>query len=94
MEWVNDGPWTINAVGKWKALVADENGKEFAAAITDLTPIPETVTIEISVKHAEELVRIVDDRDDLRLWLYGTSWPIAAELRLKAKLQAALAGEK
>jgi len=54
----------------------------------------DTVTIEISREDAEELVRVVDERDDLRSWLHGTSWTLASELRLKAKLQAALAGEK
>ena len=55
---------------------------------------PDTVTIEISVEDAEELVRVVDERDDLRSWLHGGSWTFASELRLKAKLQAALRGEK
>ena len=54
----------------------------------------DTVTIEISVEDAEELVRVVDERDDLRSWLHGGSWTLASELRLKDKLQAALAGEK
>ena len=54
----------------------------------------DTVTIEISIEDAEELVRVVEERDDLRSWLHGTSWTLASELRLKAKLQAALEGEK
>ena len=53
----------------------------------------DTVTIEISREDAEELVRVVEERDDFRSWLHGTSWTFASELRLKAKLQAALAGE-
>jgi len=95
VEWYDSGPYTIvTAVGKQYALVVADGGTEHAARITSLTPIPDTVTIEISREDAEELVRVVDERDDLRSFLHGTSWTLASELRLKAKLQAALAGEK
>ena len=95
VKWCGDyGPWTVTAVGKQRALVAADDGNEFADWIGHLTPIPDTVTIEISREDAEELVRVVEERDDLKSWLRGTSWTFASELRLKAKLQAALAGEK
>lgn len=76
--------------------------REYLAAITKnpqpvvLSPLPDpdTVTIEISREDAEELVRVVDERDDLMLWVCCGPWTFASELRLKAKLQAALRGEK
>ena len=57
-------------------------------------PDDSVITIEIRREDAEELVRVVEERDDLRSWLHGGSWTLASELRLKAKLQAALRGEK
>jgi len=57
-------------------------------------PDDSVITIEIRREDAEELVRVVDERDDLRSLLHGTSWTLASGLRLKAKLQAALRGEK
>jgi len=94
VNWYSDVLYTVTAIGKRRALVVDENGMEYAPDIINLTPIPDDVTIEVSREDAEELVRVVDERDDLRAWLHGTSWTLASELRLKAKLQAALAGEK
>ena len=94
VEWSNYGPHTVIAVGKQRAFIEDENGDEFAVRFYDLIPIPDTVTIEISREDAEELVRVVEERDDIKSWLHGTSWTFASELRLKAKLQAALRGEK
>ena len=57
-------------------------------------PDDSVITIEISREDAEELVRVVEERDDLMSYLHGTSWTLASELRLKNKLRAALAGEK
>ena len=57
-------------------------------------PDDSVITIEISREDAEELVRVVVERDGLRSYLHGGIWIFASELRLKAKLQAALAGEK
>jgi len=94
VKWISGDPYTVIAVGKQRALLVADGGTEHAARITSLIPTPDTVTIEISREDAEELVRVVDERDDLRSFLHGTSWTLASELRLKAKLQAALAGEK
>ena len=57
-------------------------------------PDDSVITIEISVEDAEELVRVVEERDDLMSSVLVGSWTFTSELRLKAKLQAALAGEK
>ena len=93
--WCGDcGPYTITAIGKQRAMVATDGGIEIAANITNLTPIPDTVTIEISREDAEELVRVVEERDDLMSWVLVGSWTFTSELRLKDTLQAALAGEK
>ena len=94
VKWNDKGPYTVVAVGKRLVVLEDTNGMEQAAYATALTLVPDTVTIEISREDAEELVRVVEERDDLRSFLHGTSWTLASELRLKAKLQAALAGEK
>ena len=96
VEWASygHGQHTVIAVGEQCAMVVDESGEEFAAFFSRLIPIPDTVTIEISREDAEELVRVVEERDDIKSWLHGTSWTFASELRLKAKLQAALRGEK
>lgn len=47
------GSYTVTAVGKQCALVVDDGGTEFVATITNLTHIPETVTIEIPREVAE-----------------------------------------
>ena len=57
-------------------------------------PDDSVITIEISREDAEELVRVVEERDDLMSSVLVGSWTFTSELRLKAKLQAALAGEK
>ena len=61
---------------------------------TAVTPDDSVITIEISVEDAEELVRVVEERDDLMSWVLVGSWTFTSELRLKDTLQAALAGEK
>ena len=53
----NHGPYTVTAVGKRKALVADEKGTELAVPITDLNLIPDAVTVTISREDAESVVR-------------------------------------
>ena len=57
-------------------------------------PDDSVITIEISREDAEELVRVVEERDDLMSWVLVGSWTFTSELRLKDTLQAALAGEK
>ena len=96
MKWNDDGPYTVTAVGERMALIKGEINSEVEVAvfISHLTPIPDDVTIEISREDAEELLQLAEERDDLKSWLRGSSWIFSSELRLRAKLRAALAGEK
>ena len=94
VKWISGDPYTVIAVGKQRALLVADGGTEHAARITSLIPTPDTVTIEISREDAEELLQLAEERDDLKSWLRGSSWIFSSELRLRAKLRAALAGEK
>ena len=62
--WGGIGPYTVAAVGKWYALVVAENGMEYPAAIVNLVPIPDTVTITISRATAEGVVRDLPEASD------------------------------